>query len=76
MKNNLTNKMKEAIELLKREEFYLYKTDRNSVWLSYTLGVPIYTRTMNALEKKGIVKFELAETRNAELMAELSKEYK
>ena len=35
MKNNLTNKMKEAIELLKREEFYLYKTDRNSVWLSY-----------------------------------------
>lgn len=52
MKNNLTNKMKEAIELLKREEFYLYKTDRNSVWLSYTLGVPIHTRTMNALEKK------------------------
>lgn len=76
MKNNLTNKMKEAIELLKREEFYLYKTDRNSVWLSYTLGIPIHTRTMNALEKKGIVKFELAETRNAELMAELSKEYK
>ena len=68
--------MKEAIELLKREEFYLYKTDRNSVWLSYTLGIPIHIRTMNALEKKGIVKFELVETRNAELMAELSKEYK
>lgn len=76
MKNNLTNKMKEAIELLKREEFYLYKTGRNSVWLSYTLGVPIHTRTMNALEKRGIVKIELAETRNAEMVAELSKEYK
>ena len=56
----MTDKMKEAIELLKKEEFYLRKTDRQSVWLSYNLNKPIHTKTMKALEERGVVKIELA----------------
>ena len=34
----MTDKMKEAINLLQKEEFYLCKTNGKSVWLSYNLG--------------------------------------
>lgn len=67
----MTDKMKEAIELLKQEEFYLRKTDRRSVWLSYNLGKTIHTKTMKALEERGIVKIELALVNNADMVAKL-----
>lgn len=63
--------MKEAIELLKKEEFYLRKIDRQSVWLSYNLNKPIHTRTMKALEERGVVKIELALINNADRVAKL-----
>ena len=69
MVKDLTDKMKAAIELLKKEEFYLCKTDRKSVWLSYNLGSSIHTKTMKALEKRGIVKIEPFVKQNIEAVA-------
>lgn len=67
----MTDKMKEAIELLKKEEFYLRKTGRRSVWLSYNLDKPIHTKTMKALEERGVVKIELTVVNNADMVAKL-----
>ena len=69
----MTDKMKEAINLLQKEEFYLCKTNGKSVWLSYNLGVSIHTKTMKALENRGIVKTTLSINKNAESMAILNK---
>lgn len=69
----MTDKMKEAINLLQKEEFYLCKTNGKSVWLSYNLGISIHTKTMKALENRGIVKTTLSINKNAESMAILNK---
>lgn len=66
----LSKKMKEAIELLKQGEFYL--CDRGcSVWKSYGFSQTIHTKTMKALEERGVVKIELSINKNADKMAEL-----
>ena len=66
----LTEKMKEAIEFLKKEEFYLCE-NKCSVWKSYNLSKTIHTKTMNALEERGVVKIEYALTGNSDRMAKL-----
>ena len=66
----LSEKMKEAIDLLKKEEFYL--CDRGcSVWKAYNLSQTIHTKTMKALEERGVVKIELAMINNADKVAKL-----
>lgn len=45
----LSKKMKQAIELLKKEEFYLCE-NKCSVWKAYNLPWTIYTKTMEVLE--------------------------
>lgn len=56
----LSKRMEQAIELLKKEEFYLLELPNWSMWRSYNLpGQTIRTDTMKALEKRGIVKIEL-----------------
>lgn len=66
----LSEKMKEAMNLLKKEEFYL--CDREcSVWKAYNLSQTIHTKTMNALEQRGVVKIELAMVNNADKVAKL-----
>lgn len=67
----MTDKMKEAIELLKKEEFYLRKTDKRSVWLSYNLDKSIHTKTMKALEERGVVKIGLTVVNNDDMVAKL-----
>lgn len=67
----LSEKMKEAIELLKKEEFYLCE-NHCSVWKAYNLSQTIHTKTMKALENRGIVKVELAVSGNAYKMAKLN----
>lgn len=52
----LSKRMKEAIELLKKEEFYLHELPNWSAWRSYNLNKHIRTDTMKALERRGIVK--------------------
>ena len=70
----LSKRMQEAIELLKQEEFYL--CDQGcSVWRSYNLSRTIHTKTMKALEKRGVVKIELSTNKNADKMAELIDPY-
>ena len=66
----LSKRMQEAIELLKQEEFYLCERGC-SVWKSYNLSQTIHTKTMKALEKRGVVKIELSTNKNADKMAEL-----
>lgn len=66
----LSEKMKEAIELLKKEEFYLCE-NKCSVWKAYNLSQTIHTRTMKALEERGVVKIELAMVSNADKVAKL-----
>lgn len=68
----LSKKMKEAIELLKKEEFYLCE-NKCSVWKAYNLSQTIHTQTMKALEKRGIIKIEWAISGNADKMAKLIK---
>lgn len=67
---SLTEKMKEAIELLKKEEFYLCD-NKSSVWKSYNISQTIHTKTMKALEERGVVKIEYALTGNSDKMAKL-----
>lgn len=56
----LSKRMKEAIELLKIEEFYLCEFPTWSFWKTYNLpGKHIRTDTMKALEKRGVVKIEV-----------------
>lgn len=66
----LSKRMKEAIELLKKEEFYLCNNGC-SVWKAYNLSQTIHTKTMKALEKRGVVKIELSMSRNADYVAKL-----
>lgn len=67
---SISKSMKEAIELLKKEEFYL--CDRGcSVWKAYGLSQTIHTKTMKALEARGVVQIELAMLRNADYVARL-----
>lgn len=70
----LSEKMKEAIELLKKEEFYLCE-NKCSVWKAYNLSQTIHTRTMKALEERGVVKIELAMVNNADRVAKLINPY-
>ena len=66
----LSKKMEEAIELLKKEEFYLCDNGC-SVWKAYNLSQTIHTRTMEALERRGVVKIEPALTNHADKTATL-----
>lgn len=68
----LSEKMKQAIELLKREEFYLCK-NKCSVWKAYNLSQTIHTRTMEALVRRGVVKIQSSLTGNVDKMAKLIK---
>jgi len=55
MKKKLSNRMKEAIELLKQEEFYLWESQYWNRWKAYGTNKFIRTDTMNALKRRGIV---------------------
>ena len=66
----LSEKMKQAIELLKKEEFYLCE-NKCSVWKAYNLPQTIHTKTMKALEERGIVKIDYLLTGNSDKMAKL-----
>lgn len=66
----LSEKMKQAIELLKKEEFYLCE-NKCSVWKAYNLPQTIHTKTMEALVRRGVVTIQLALTGNADKMAKL-----
>ena len=69
---DLSKKMREAIELLKKEEFYLWDTPTWSTWRAYGLpGQTIRTDTMKALERRGIVKIEIDSGRNISRVATL-----
>ena len=70
---NLSTKMQEAIKLLEQEEFYLYDYNKHSVWKAYGTSKTIHTRTMKALEKRGIVNVQYAISGDADKMAVLSK---
>ena len=52
----LSKRMKEAIELLKEEEFYLFELPTWNRWKAYNTNKFIRTDTMKALQKRGIVK--------------------
>lgn len=47
--------MKEAIKLLKKEEFYLCD-NKCSVWNAYNLSQTIHTKTMKALENEVLLR--------------------
>lgn len=66
----LSEKMKQAIELLKKEEFYLCE-NKCSVWKAYNLPQTIHTKTMEALVRRGVVTIQLALTGNVDKMAKL-----
>ena len=66
----LSEKMKQAIELLKKEEFYLCE-NKCSVWKAYNLSQTIHTRTMEALVKRGVVIIQSSLTGNVDKMAKL-----
>lgn len=60
-KVKLSKRMIEAIDLLKKEEFYLWEFPEWSFWRAYGLpGSRIRTDTMKALERRGLVKIGLA----------------
>lgn len=69
----LSDKMIEAIELLKQEEFYLCDTAKNSFWISYNRPKHIRTDTMDALEKRGIVLISYCADKKCALVATLVK---
>ena len=71
----LSKRMEQAVELLKQEEFYLYELPTWSFWRAYNLpGQTIRTDTMKALERRGLVKIELAVgERRSNYMAKLIK---
>lgn len=57
----LSKRMEEAIEFMEKEEFYLFEFSNWSFWRAYNLpGQTIRTDTMKALERRGLVKIELA----------------
>lgn len=62
--------MKQAIDLLKKEEFYLCENKR-SVWKAYNLPQTIHTKTMEALVRRGVVMIQPSLTGNVEKMAKL-----
>lgn len=68
----LSKRMEQAIELLKKEEFYLLELPNWSMWKAYNLpGQTIRTDTMKALEKRGIVKIELCSGGSYSYLAKL-----
>lgn len=62
--------MKQVIELLKKEEFYLCE-NKYSVWKIYNLHQTIHTKTMEALVRRGVVKIQLSLTGNVDKMGKL-----
>lgn len=66
----LSEKMKQAIELLKKEEFYLCE-NKCSVWKAYNLPQTIHTKTIEALVRRGVVTVQLSLTGNVNKMAKL-----
>ena len=64
--------MKEAIELLKQEEFYLCEK-KCSVWKAYGVEETIHTKTMKVLQKRGIVEIKIPISGNAFKMAVLKR---
>jgi len=66
----LSEKMKQAIELLNKEEFYLCK-NKCSVWKAYNLSQTIHTKTMEALVRRGAVTVQLSLTGNVNKMAKI-----
>lgn len=71
----LSKRMEQAVELMKKEEFYLYELPDWSFWRAYNLpGQTIRTDTMKALERRGMVKIELAVgERRSDYLAKLIK---
>ena len=52
----LSKGMKEAVELLKKDDFHLEKIDNTYIWKSYKLkNKSITSDMMNTLESKGLV---------------------
>lgn len=66
----LSEKMKQAIDLLKKEEFYLCE-NKCSVWKAYNLPQTIHTKTMEALVRRGVVIIQSSLTGNVDKMAKL-----
>lgn len=66
----LSEKMKQAIELLKKEEFYLCE-NKCFVWKAYNLPQTIHTRTMEALVRRGVVTIQSSLTGNVDKVAKL-----
>lgn len=52
----LSKRMQEAIELLEKEDYYLYELPTWNMWKAYDKNIFIRTDTMKALQKRGIVK--------------------
>ena len=67
---SLSKTMEQAIELLKKEEFYLCE-NKCSVWKAYNLPQTIHTKTMEALVKRGVVTIQSSLTGNVDKMAKL-----
>lgn len=63
--------MRDAVKLLKKEEFYLWETPAGACWKAYNLPETIKTNTMQALERRGVVKIELESGRNISRVAKL-----
>lgn len=66
----LSEKMKQAIDLLKKEEFYLCE-NKCSVWKAYNLPQTIHVKTMEALVRRGVVIIQSSLTGNVDKMAKL-----
>lgn len=66
----LSEKMKQAIELLKKEEFYLCE-NKCSVWKAYNLPHTIHTKTMEALVRRGVVTIQSSLTGNVDKIAKI-----
>lgn len=68
----LSKRMKDAISLLEKEEFYLCELPNWSLWRAYNLpGQTIRTDTMKALEKRGIVEIKWSANKESNTMARL-----
>lgn len=69
---SLSKRMKEAISLLEKEEFYLCEFSNWNLWRAYNLpGQTIRTDTMKALEKRGIVEIQYSTSRDSNYIARL-----
>lgn len=70
----LSNRQKEALELLKYEEFYLVEFDYWNFWSAYNTNKHIRTDTMKALKTRGLVKVEYGPFKEGAAIAKITEQ--